>query len=185
MRRAGAGCSPISPWLLSTHDQTGGPPPRPPAGARAPPPPPGGRAGTNPALGAGCRRWARRRLHADPPRTRLRAAGMDTMFPEDHPTLDAALRLGLAFLLVLPLGWDREQRSRSAGLRTYPLLSVCVCGFLLLARTAARGASDEADVFYGVLTGIGFVGSGAIVKSPESAHGMSTAITLWLTGAIG
>jgi putative Mg2+ transporter-C (MgtC) family protein len=105
--------------------------------------------------------------------------------PIEHSVLDDAVRLGLAFLLVLPLGWDREQRSRSAGLRTYPLLSVCVCGFLLLARTAARGASDEADVFYGVLTGIGFVGSGAIVKSPESAHGMSTAITLWLTGAIG
>jgi putative Mg2+ transporter-C (MgtC) family protein len=104
---------------------------------------------------------------------------------EDHPVLDDAVRLGLAFLLVLPLGWDRERRSRSAGLRTYPLLSVGVCGFLLLARTAARGAIEQADVLYGVLTGIGFVGSGAIMKSPESAQGMSTAVSLWLTGAIG
>jgi putative Mg2+ transporter-C (MgtC) family protein len=103
----------------------------------------------------------------------------------DHPALDAAFRLGLASLLALPLGWEREQRSRSAGLRTYPLLSACVCGFLLLARNAAWGASEQADVFYGVLNGIGFVGSGAIVKSPESARGMSTAVSLWLTGAIG
>ena len=88
-------------------------------------------------------------------------------------------------LLALPLGWEREQRSRSAGLRTYPLLSVCVCGFLLLAQSTAGGPTEQADVFYGVLIGIGFVGSGAIVKSPERARGMSTAVSLWVTGAIG
>ncbi len=103
----------------------------------------------------------------------------------DHPVLDAILRLGLAFLLALPLGWERERRSRSAGLRTYALLSVCVCGFLLLAQRAAGGPAEQADVFYGVLSGIGFVGSGAIMKSAEGAGGMSTAVSLWVTGAIG
>jgi putative Mg2+ transporter-C (MgtC) family protein len=103
----------------------------------------------------------------------------------DHPTLVAAGRLALAFLLVLPLGWEREQRSRSAGLRTFPLLSVCVCGFLLLAQAAAGGVTRQADIFYGVLNGIGFVGSGALLKSPEHAGGMSTAVSLWVTGAIG
>jgi putative Mg2+ transporter-C (MgtC) family protein len=103
----------------------------------------------------------------------------------DHPVLDAILQLGLAFLLVLPLGWERERRSRSAGLRTYPLLSMCVCGFLLLAQRAAGGPTEQADVFYGVLSGIGFVGSGAIMKSAEGAGGMSTAVSLWVTGAIG
>lgn len=107
------------------------------------------------------------------------------MMLNDHPVLDAILRLGLAFLLVLPLGWERERRSRSAGLRTYPLLSVCVCGFLLLAQRAAGGPTEQADVFYGVLSGIGFVGSGAIMKSAEGASGMSTAVSLWVTGAIG
>ena len=90
---------------------------------------------------------------------------------------------------MLPLGWEREQRSRSAGLRTYPLLSLCVCGFLLLAQRGAWGPTQQADVFYGVLSGIGFVGSGAVMKSPESggesAGGMSTAVSLWVTGAIG
>jgi putative Mg2+ transporter-C (MgtC) family protein len=103
----------------------------------------------------------------------------------DHPIIDAAVRLGLAFLLVLPVGWEREHRSRSAGLRTYPLLSVCVCGFLLVARSAAWGTTEQADVFYGIVSGIGFVGSGALVKSPEGAAGMSTAVSLWVTGAIG
>jgi putative Mg2+ transporter-C (MgtC) family protein len=103
----------------------------------------------------------------------------------DRAILEWALRLALAFLLVLPLGWDREQRWRSGGLRTYPLLSVCVCGFLLLAQRAAGGPSEQADVFFGVLSGIGFVGSGAIVKSPERPRGMSTAVSLWVTGAIG
>jgi putative Mg2+ transporter-C (MgtC) family protein len=102
-----------------------------------------------------------------------------------HPTIDAVLRLALALLLVFPLGWEQEQRSRSGGLRTYPLLSACVCGFLLVAERAPGGPSEQADVFYGVLSGIGFVGSGAVLKSPENASGMSTAVSLWMTGAIG
>ena len=107
------------------------------------------------------------------------------MMLPDQPTLDSALRLALALVLALPLGWQREQRSRSAGLRTYPLVSACVCGFLLLAQQRAGGTGEQADVFYGVLSGIGFVGSGAVLKSPEGAAGMSTAVSLWLTGAIG
>jgi putative Mg2+ transporter-C (MgtC) family protein len=103
----------------------------------------------------------------------------------DHPIVHAVSRLALAFLLVLPLGWEREQRSRSAGLRTYPLVSVCVCGFLLLAQQRAGGAGEQADVFYGVLSGIGFVGSGVVLKSPSGAAGMTTAVSLWVTGAIG
>ncbi len=99
--------------------------------------------------------------------------------------LEAALALALAFLLALPLGWENERRSRSAGLRTYPLVSVCVCGFLLVSRTSAGGPGEQADVVFGVLNGIGFVGSGVIVKSPEQPRGMVTAISLWVTGAIG
>jgi putative Mg2+ transporter-C (MgtC) family protein len=103
----------------------------------------------------------------------------------DHPVFDAGVRLALAVLLALPLGWERERRSRSAGLRTYPLLSVCVCGFLLLGQRGADGPSGQADIFYGVLSGIGFVGAGAIMKSTDHAAGMSTAVSLWVAGAIG
>jgi putative Mg2+ transporter-C (MgtC) family protein len=103
----------------------------------------------------------------------------------DAPIIHAASRLALAFLLGLPLGWEREQRSRSAGLRTYPLVSACVCGFLLLAKMRAGGTEEQADVFYGVLSGIGFVGSGVVLKSPRGSAGMTTAVSLWVTGAIG
>jgi len=103
----------------------------------------------------------------------------------DHSVLEPALRLALAFVLVLPLAWERERRSRSAGLRTFAMLSMSVCGFLLLAQRIAGGAMSQADAFYGVLLGIGFVGSGAVVKSPDHARGMATAVTLWVTGAIG
>jgi putative Mg2+ transporter-C (MgtC) family protein len=99
--------------------------------------------------------------------------------------LEVSVRLALAVVLVLPLGWERERRSRSAGLRTYPLVSLCVCGFLLLAQKVSWGPKEQADVFYGVLTGIGFVGSGAILKSPEEAGGLGTAVSLWVSGAIG
>src|SRR4051794_35326750 len=91
---------------------------------------------------------------------------------DDHPVLVPLVRLGLAFLLALPLGWERDQRSRSAGLRTYPLLSVGVCGFLLVAQRTTGGPAEQADAVYGVLAGMGFVGSGAIVRSPEHGHGL-------------
>ena len=104
---------------------------------------------------------------------------------DDHPQLDVALRLGLAFLLGLPLSWDRDRHSHSAGLRSYPLLSVCVCGFLLLARSAGWEAREQADAVYGVLTGIGFVMSAAIMKSRSGAVDMTTAVSLWVTGSIG
>jgi putative Mg2+ transporter-C (MgtC) family protein len=103
---------------------------------------------------------------------------------DEHPILVPLVRLGLAALLVLPLGWERDQRSRSAGLRTYPLLSVSVCGFLLVAQRTG-GPAEQADALYGVLLGMGFVGSGAIVRSPAHSHGLSTAVSLWVAGAIG
>jgi putative Mg2+ transporter-C (MgtC) family protein len=104
---------------------------------------------------------------------------------DDHPLLLPVLRLGLALLLALPLGWQSEQLRRSAGLRTYALLSVGVCAFLMLAQRTAGGPAEQADAFYGVLFGMGFVGSGAVVRSREDAPGLSTAVSLWVTGAIG
>jgi putative Mg2+ transporter-C (MgtC) family protein len=104
--------------------------------------------------------------------------------PHDVSLADALARLAIAFALALPLGWERETRARPAGLRTYPLLSVCACGFLLLPQGTAWGLGAQANVFYGLLGGIGFVASGAILKSPRRSRGMNTAVTLWVTGAI-
>lgn len=88
-------------------------------------------------------------------------------------------------LLALPLGWERDRWRRSAGLRTYALISVSVCGFLLLAQRTAGGPAAQADALYGVLLGMGFLGSGVVVRSPEKSRGLGTAVSLWVTGAIG
>lgn len=105
--------------------------------------------------------------------------------PYQRSILDPVIQLALAFVLALPLGWVREGLSRSAGLRTYPLLSACVCGFLVVGRSAEWDRRELADALYGVLGGIAFIGSGAIIKSEDHARGMSTAVSLWVTGAIG
>lgn len=75
-------------------------------------------------------------------------------------------QLAVAFSLALPIAWDREQSERSAGLRTFTLVAISTCGFLIAARSSFGGSVDaESRVWQGLLTGIGFVGSGAIIKT--------------------
>jgi putative Mg2+ transporter-C (MgtC) family protein len=107
------------------------------------------------------------------------------MTPDELSVADGLLRLAIAFALALPLGWDRERRSRSAGLRTYPLLSACACGFLLLPQGLAWDVGGQADIVYAFVSGIGFVVGGAMLKAPDGARGVSTGVSLWVSGAIG
>ena len=91
-----------------------------------------------------------------------------------------------AYLLALPVGWDREHHNRSAGLRTFPLVAVASCGFMLVAITSLGGEPQAIGrMLAGVATGIGFIGGGAILKSGERVRGTATAASLWVTGAIG
>lgn len=94
------------------------------------------------------------------------------------------LQLGFAYLLAIPIAYNRESRFKGAGLRTFPLVSVASCGFILLAY-ASSDPSGLARVMQGVVTGVGFVGGGAIIKSNFSVRGTSTAAAIWITGAIG
>ena len=96
------------------------------------------------------------------------------------------LRLGVALVLALPIGWERETAARSAGLRTFPLVALAACGYVLVAlRAAGEDADAQARVLQGLMTGIGFIGGGAILKSREHVHGTATAAGIWVTGAIG
>jgi putative Mg2+ transporter-C (MgtC) family protein len=108
---------------------------------------------------------------------------------EDTPELTTVIfRIAAAVALALPIGWDRgrRSRSRSAGLRTYPLVAMATCAFVLTGWASLGPSSDEqADVLYGILTGVGFIGSGALLKDPVALRGMVTAISLWVTVAIG
>ena len=99
--------------------------------------------------------------------------------------LSHAVHLGVAYLLVLPIGWERERHTNSMGMRTFPLVAVAACGFALLARDVFHDEEAQAKMIEGVLAGIGFIGGGAILKSGPYVSGTSTAAGIWATGAIG
>ena len=95
-------------------------------------------------------------------------------------------RLVIAFVLALPVAWDRERSERTLGLRTFPLVSMASAGYLLLAQTvAAADPGAQARFFQGLMTGIGFLGGGAIVKRGLDVHGAATAASIWNTAAVG
>ncbi len=93
--------------------------------------------------------------------------------------------LVLAFLLAVPLGWDREHGSHGAGLRTFPLVALGSCAYMLTGINVLDSTDAEARVIYGILTGIGFIGGGAILKEKGNVTGTATAASIWNTGAIG
>ena len=108
------------------------------------------------------------------------------------PTLDKLqigthfLALAAAFALAMPIGWDREKKARSAGLRTFPLVAMASCGFVQASENLLVHSPDGmAKVIEGLITGIGFIGGGAILKQGNSVQGTATAASLWATGAIG
>jgi putative Mg2+ transporter-C (MgtC) family protein len=96
------------------------------------------------------------------------------------------LTLAAAFALAVPIGWDREKRTRSAGLRTFPLVALASCGFVQASEQLMVNSPDGmSKVIEGVITGIGFIGGGAILKHGSTVQGTATAASLWATGAIG
>ena len=97
-----------------------------------------------------------------------------------------AVALLIAYVLALPIGWNREKAERSAGLRTFPLVAVASCGFVQAAEgMAATSPEAMARIIEGVIVGIGFIGGGAILQMKHSVKGTATAASLWVTGAIG
>ena len=99
--------------------------------------------------------------------------------------LTSLYQIGIAYALALPVAWDREQEARSAGIRTFPLVSIAACGYMLVAIQVLDTTDAESRVLYGIVTGMGFIGGGAILKNKGSVKGTATAASLWMTGAIG
>ena len=95
------------------------------------------------------------------------------------------LHLLAAFVLALPLGWDREKSDRNFGLRTFPLVAMVTCGFMMLGVEVIDSTGGEARIIQGIITGIGFIGGGAILSNTDKIRGTATAATIWNTGAIG
>ncbi|HVY94118.1 MAG TPA: MgtC/SapB family protein [Bryobacteraceae bacterium] len=101
----------------------------------------------------------------------------------DWHVLQLALeRIAIAWLLVMPTGFWSERQGNAVGIRTFPLVSMASCGFLLLLQS---NTADSSRVLQGLVTGIGFVGGGAIVREGMSVRGTATAASIWAASAIG
>ena len=96
------------------------------------------------------------------------------------------LRVSIAFVLAMPVAWERYKSDRSLGLRTFPIVAMASCGFVLIAKPAAEQNPEVlARILQGLLGGIGFIGGGAILKHGTNVKGLATAASIWCTGAIG
>ena len=96
-------------------------------------------------------------------------------------------RLLLAAVLGGVLGYERERRGKPAGIRTHMLVSMGAALFVLVPQQGGMVVADLSRVIQGIVTGIGFLGAGAIIKhrSEEEVQGLTTAAGVWMTAAIG
>lgn len=93
------------------------------------------------------------------------------------------VRILVSYLLTWPIGWEREKEVHSVGVRTFPIVAVASCGYILIA--FPNDTAAQSRVLQGLIAGIGFVGGGAIVKEGSTVRGTATAASIWCTGVIG
>jgi len=93
-------------------------------------------------------------------------------------------QMGLTYVLTAFIGWDREKEAHSAGLRTFPIVGMASCGYLLVLG-AQPDIAAQSRVLQGLITGVGFVGGGAILKEGATVRGTATAASIWNAGVIG
>ena len=104
------------------------------------------------------------------------------------PLSDSELiqRLLLAAVLGGVLGFERELRQKSAGLRTNMLIAIGSALFTLMSYELADATgADPGRVAAQIVTGIGFLGAGAIIRRDGDIHGLTTAATIWVNAAVG
>ena len=100
--------------------------------------------------------------------------------------LEAALRLLLAAVLGAVIGSQRERASKPAGLRTHTLICLGAALFTVVSAYGFGEAANPTRIAAGIVTGIGFIGAGAILRSREGiVAGLTTAATIWTVAGIG
>ena len=92
-------------------------------------------------------------------------------------------RLGLALVLGSAIGFERQWHQKMAGLRTNALVALGSCGFVVFSAMVEPG--DPTRVAAQVVTGIGFLGAGIILREGINVHGLNTAATLWCSAMVG
>ena len=101
------------------------------------------------------------------------------------PTGDVMLRLLLAAGLGAAIGVEREFRQKPAGLRTNILIALGSALLTMASLEIGRSGATPDRIAAQIVTGIGFLGGGAILRSGTTVHGMTTAATIWVNAAIG
>ena len=94
-------------------------------------------------------------------------------------------RLLVAAVLGAVLGLEREYRRKPAGLRTNILIAIGSALFTIVSIALGNAAGSPDRVAAQIVTGIGFLGGGAILRSGMDVHGMTTAAAIWVNAAIG
>jgi len=97
--------------------------------------------------------------------------------------MEAIGRLGLALILGVLIGLERQWHLKLAGLSTNALVALGSCGFVVFASMVSDG--DPIRIAAQVVSGIGFLGAGVILREGISVHGVSTAATLWCAAMVG
>ena len=94
-------------------------------------------------------------------------------------------KLALALILGGLVGLEREFRDKPAGFRTIILISAGACIFSIISNTVAGAMVDNTRIAAQIVTGVGFLGAGAILRGRGNIFGLTTAATIWAVAAIG
>jgi putative Mg2+ transporter-C (MgtC) family protein len=101
-----------------------------------------------------------------------------------HVIWKTAGQIGLTYVLTAMIGWQREKEEHGAGIRTFPIVGMASCGYLL-ALGQQPDVNAQSRVLQGLITGIGFLGGGAIFKEGLTVKGTATAASVWNVCVIG
>ena len=106
---------------------------------------------------------------------------------EISQTLELIIRLAAASLIGAAIGFERKYRAKGAGIGTHVLVAIGSALFMVVSQYGFAGAArfDAARVAAGVVSGIGFLGVGIILKQQNRVSGLTTAAGLWVTSAMG
>lgn len=109
-------------------------------------------------------------------------AGADTPLSGE---LDLAVRVTVALIIGLVLGAERELRGHPAGVRTMALISAGSCLFTGLGLIPAFKGVDPTRIAAQIVTGVGFLGAGSILRQGEEVKGLTTAASIWVIASLG
>jgi putative Mg2+ transporter-C (MgtC) family protein len=102
------------------------------------------------------------------------------------PLQDLIIRITIAAILGAIIGAEREFHGKAAGLRTNLLICLGAAVFTIISKQMAQGTEDSLTrIAAQIVTGVGFLGAGAIIQDRGGVHGLTTAATIWLVASIG